>query len=139
MSIWIKALMATSVLVFRLSRGRLGSKMAGQSVLLLHTVGRKSGKPYTTPVNYYRDGENYVLVASNWGKANHPAWFHNLMHQSTGTIQVKDLTVHVRACQATGEEYERLWKHVTSKNDYYVRYQKQTGRQIPVVTLTPER
>jgi deazaflavin-dependent oxidoreductase (nitroreductase family) len=139
MNIWVKALMATNVLAYRLSRGLLGSRMAGQSVLLLHTVGRKSGRSYITPVNYYRDGENYVLVASNWGNDSHPGWFFNLMHQSIATIQVKDQTIHARAREATAEEYERLWKYVTSKNDYYVRYQKQTRRKIPIVILTPER
>lgn len=138
MAIWIKALMAMNVLIYRLTRGRLGSKMAGQSVLLLHTVGRKSGAAYITPINYYQDGEAYVVVASNWGKDSHPGWFYNLMHQGTATIQVKDQRIRVRARQATGEEYARLWSTVTSPNDYYVGYQKQTKRQIPVVVLTPE-
>jgi hypothetical protein len=60
------------------------------------------------------------------------------MHQGTTTIQVKDQTIRVRARQATGEEYARLWSTVTSLNDYYVGYQKQTKRQIPVIVLTPE-
>jgi len=138
MDIWIRALMAMNVFIYRLARGRLGSKMAGQSVLLLHTVGHKSGAAYITPINYYRDGEAYVVVASNWGKDSHPGWFYNLMHQGTTTIQVKDQTIRVRARQATGEEYARLWSTVTSLNDYYVGYQKQTKRQIPVIVLTPE-
>ena len=70
---WIKVLMAMNVFMYRLTRGALGSKMAGQSVLLLHTIGRKSGKAFTIPLNYYRDGEDYMIVASNWGKEYHPA------------------------------------------------------------------
>ena len=103
MDIWIRALMAMNVFIYRLTRGRLGSKMAGQSVLLLHTVGRKSGAAYITPINYYRDGEAYVVVASNWGKDSHPGWFYNLMHQGTATIQVKERKIRVRARQATGK------------------------------------
>jgi len=103
MDIWIRALMAMNVFIYRLTRGRLGSKMAGQSVLLLHTVGHKSGAAYTTPINYYRDGEAYVVVASNWGKDSHPGWFYNLMHQGTATIQVKERKIRVRARQATGK------------------------------------
>jgi deazaflavin-dependent oxidoreductase (nitroreductase family) len=130
--------MTTNVFIYRLTRGRLGSKMAGQSVLLLHTVGRKSGKSFTTPVNYYGDGENYVLVASNWGKDNHPAWFYNLKQHPDTTVQVKDRIIRVVARQAAGQEYERLWKFVTSKNGYYVRYQAGTRRSIPIVILVPQ-
>lgn len=130
--------MAVNVFLYRLTNGALGSRMSGQSVLLLHTVGRKSGAARTTPVNYYRDGERYVLVASNWGKARHPAWYLNLMQQGAAAIQVKDQKLRVRALPAKGEEYQRLWRYVTSQNDFYVRYQKQTQRQIPLVVLTPE-
>ena len=135
---WIKVLMAMNVFLYRLTRGALGSRMAGQSVLLLPTIGRKSGKAFTIPLNYYRDGENYVVVASNWGKEYHPAWFYNLMQQGRTEIQVKDRKMHVQASQATGDDYDRLWKVVTGKNDYYIRYQKQTDRKIPLIILTPE-
>lgn len=72
MDLWVRILMAANVLSYRLSNGRLGSTMAGQTVLLLNTVGRKSGKSYTTPINYFRDGDNYLLVASNWGQGSSP-------------------------------------------------------------------
>ncbi len=138
MSIWIRILMTVNVFLYRLTDGALGSRMSGQSVLLLNTVGRKSGVPRTTPVNYYPDGERYVLVASNWGKGSHPAWYLNLMQQGAATIQVKNRKLRVRAMPAEGEEYQRLWRYVTGLNDFYVRYQKQTQRQIPLVILTPE-
>jgi F420H(2)-dependent quinone reductase len=135
---WIKVLMALNVALYRLTRGALGSRMGGQSVLLLHTTGRKSGKAFTIPLNYYRDGGNYVIVASNWGKQYHPGWYYNLIQQGNTEIQVKSHKIHVKASQASGDDYDRLWKVVTNQNDYYIRYQKQTDRKIPIVILTPE-
>ena len=134
----IKLLMTINVFLYRLTNGLIGGKMAGRSVLLLHTIGRKSGKSYITPTNYYRDGENYVLVASNWGKANNPAWFFNLMNRPETIIEVKGQRLSVWARQANPDEYERLWKMVIQQNAYYVRYQSQIKRKIPLVILVPE-
>ncbi len=137
MNLQIRLLMAVNKFLYRLTGGRLGSRMAGQDVLLLHTTGRKSGKPYVTPTNYYRDGPRYVLVASNWGQPKNPAWYHNLMHMDTAAVQVKDQTIRVRPRLATEEEYAHLWQTVTSRNKFYVRYQQMTDRKIPLVILTP--
>jgi F420H(2)-dependent quinone reductase len=137
MGIWIRVLMTLNVFFYRLTGGMLGSKMSGQSVLLLHTVGRKTGKAYVTPINYYRDGDRYVVVASNWGKESNPAWYHNLMRQSSAFIQVKAHSIRVRPSLAEGETYTRLWSLVTSKNEFYIRYQQKVTRQIPLVILTP--
>lgn len=112
--------------------------MGKQSVLLVHTIGRKSGKPYTTPLSFYRDGGNYLIVGSNWGKENPPDWFLNLMQHPQTTIQVKGKTLQVEAYQAEGEDYQRLWAVVTKKNSQYLEYQKTTTRQIPILILTPE-
>ena len=133
----IKLLMTINVFLYRLTNGLIGGKMAGRSVLLLHTIGRKSGKSYITPTNYYRDGENYVLVASNWGKTNNPAWFFNLMNRPETIIEVKAQRLPVRARSAKLDEYERLWTMVTQQNAYYVRYQSQIKRKIPLVILAP--
>lgn len=137
MTIQHRLLMAVNKFLYQLSGGRLGSRLGGQSVLLLHTTGRKSGKAYTTPTNYYVDGKNYVLVASNWGQAHNPAWYYNLLHMDAATIQVKNQTIRVKARLASPEEYDRLWKMVTGLNQFYVQYQQQTDRKIPLVILTP--
>jgi deazaflavin-dependent oxidoreductase (nitroreductase family) len=117
--------------------GRLGTKLGTQSVLLLQTMGRKTGKPRTTPVSYYRDGENYLVVASNWGADTQAAWYYNLVSQPQATIQIKDKVISVTARVATDEERPRLWKLVTSQNSQFLDYEKSTKRQIPVVILTP--
>jgi len=137
MSTWIKIFTKANVFVFQLTRGRLGSRMGRQSVLLLHHIGRKSGKSRMTTLTYFRHGDNYLLVASNWGKEYHPDWFHNLMQQPRTTIQVGAVTIPVEARQAQGEEYTRLWELVTRQNDQYIKYQAGLKRQIPIVILTP--
>jgi F420H(2)-dependent quinone reductase len=134
---WIKYFTGANAFLFRVSGGRLGNRMGGQSVLLLHTVGRKSGKPYTTPLSYYRDGNTYLVVASNWGKEAHSAWFYNLLDHPRTTIQVGGTVIPVEAHPAGGKEYERLWALVTQRNDQYIKYQKDLVRRIPVVILTP--
>jgi len=137
MSTWIKIFTKANVFVFQLTRGRLGSRMGRQSVLLLHHTGRKSGKSRMTTLTYFRHGNTYLLVASNWGKEYHPDWFYNLMQQPRTTIQVGAVTIPVEAHQAQGEEYTRLWELVTRLNDQYIKYQAGLKRQIPIVILTP--
>ena len=137
MAIGTRLLMVVNIALYRVSAGRVGGKMAGQSVLLLNTVGRKSGKRVTTPINYYMDKDRYIVVASNWGSDHHPAWYYNLLHQPAATIQVLSKVIRVSASLAEGDEYERLWCYVTKQNAFYTRYQQQTRRKIPLVILTP--
>ncbi len=134
----IRLMMAINVFLYRLTGGVLGGRMMGQNVLLLTTLGRKSGKKRITPVNYYRDGENYLLVGTNWGKPVQAAWYLNLMRQPSAVIQVKKETLAVTARPADGDEYTRLWANVASLNPFYPRYQAQTRRRIPIVILTPQ-
>jgi deazaflavin-dependent oxidoreductase (nitroreductase family) len=135
---WVKAFTGLNVFFYRLTGGMLGSEMGGQSMLLLSTTGRKSGKNHVIAISYFRDGGNYILVASNWGRDHHPAWYHNLISQPAAEIQVKTRKLRVSAHLAAGEEYERLWKYVNTKNPVYTRYQRHTVRKIPIVILEPE-
>ncbi len=131
MTNWIKFFTSANAFLFRISGGRLGNRMGGQSVLLLHTVGRKSGKPYTTPLSYYRDGDAYLVVASNWGKEVHSAWFYNLLEHPQTTIQVGGKVIPVETRPAEGKEYERLWALVTRLNDQYIKISKGFDAQDP--------
>ena len=126
-----------NVIVYQVSHGHLGSQLGRQSILLLHTVGRRSGKNRIISLSYYRDGNDYLLVGSNWGKETQPAWFHNLMGQPRSTIQVGQKTITVLAHQAQGEEYQRLWQQVTKQNQQYVEYQSKMKRRLPIIILTP--
>jgi|WetSurMetagenome_2_1015567.scaffolds.fasta_scaffold394687_2 F420H(2)-dependent quinone reductase len=138
MKLPVKIFSALSVFLYQLSDGVLGSRMAGQSMLLLFTTGRKSGKIRITPISYFRDGETYILIASNWGRDYHPGWYYNLISQPEAEIQVKARKLRVCSHLAVGEEYDRLWNYVASQSSFYTRYQQRTRRKIPVVVLVPE-
>jgi deazaflavin-dependent oxidoreductase (nitroreductase family) len=137
MNIWTRLFTRLHVIIYWLTRGFLGNRVGKQSVLLLNTVGRRTGIHRITTLSYYRDEKNYVLVASNWGMESHPDWYLNLMKKPCTTIQVKDKILQVGAYLTEGEEYERLWQLVTGQNDQYVRYQQGIKRRIPIVILTP--
>ncbi len=137
MSRWIKLFTSAHILIYRVTNGWVGSRLGRQSILLLTTTGRKSGKTYTTTLSYYRDGERYLVVGSNWGKESQPGWYYNLLGQPRATIQVRSGIIAVVAQPAQNDEYRRLWQLVTAKNGQYISYQKGLKRHIPIVILTP--
>ena len=123
--------------VYRLSGGRVGSSMGSMQVLLLHTVGARSGAARTNPLAYLRDGERYVIFGSAGGAARHPAWVHNLRHSHRATVTVGGQKLAVEASEAHGEERARLWAAIVARSPRFGDYQAQTDREIPVVVLTP--
>ncbi|HSS74535.1 MAG TPA: nitroreductase family deazaflavin-dependent oxidoreductase [Gaiellaceae bacterium] len=122
--------------LYRMSGGKLGGTMRGVPILLLRTRGRKSGKEYTTPLMFGRDGNNLVLVASKGGDPRNPAWYHNL-HAGEAEVQIGHEHRRVRARDAAGAERERLWNQMVGVYPPYAGYQQKTTRQIPVVLLEP--
>jgi F420H(2)-dependent quinone reductase len=77
------------VTLYRLTNGRIGGRfIAGSPILLLTTTGRRTAKRRTRPLAYVRDGERYVLCASNGGSPTHPGWYHNLRASGRAEIQV---------------------------------------------------
>lgn len=125
------------VLFYRLSGGKIGGNMPGVHILLLETVGRKTGKKRTTPLLYIRDGENYVVTASYGGMPHHPSWYHNLRHQPKTVIQVMDQRIPVEAEQANPEDRRRLWAELVKTEPRYGEYQRKTAREIAVFILHP--
>ncbi len=107
----------------------------GSSVLLLTTTGRTSGEPRTTPLIYARDGDRYVVVASQGGAPKHPGWYRNLSKDPNVELQVRDEVFFARARTADGEERERLWALANEVWSHYQEYQRRTERTIPVVVL----
>jgi proline iminopeptidase len=107
----------------------------GSHILLLTTVGRKSGRESTTPLIFGMDGDNPVIVASKGGAPEHPGWYRNLVKNPAAHVQIKGGKFPVRARDAEGEERERLWKMMNGHWRHYEEYQEKTDRQIPVVIL----
>lgn len=125
--------------VYRVSRGRVLGTVAGMPVLLLTTTGRRSGRARTTPLTFFRDGTDFVVIASNGGADRPPAWWLNLQQNPRAVVAtgIDKLNVTFRAASAA--ERTRLWVTITDTHAGYARYQERTSRQIPVVLLTPDR
>jgi deazaflavin-dependent oxidoreductase (nitroreductase family) len=104
---------------------------------LLNSTGRKTGRKRTTPVGYIRDGDCYVITASNGGAARHPAWFYNLQSNPQTTIEVMGETLAMVAQVATPEEKKRLWAELIKTAPGFEQYQKRTTREIPMIILCP--
>jgi deazaflavin-dependent oxidoreductase (nitroreductase family) len=117
------------------SGGQKGHIWHGFPTLLMTTRGRRSGALRRTALIYGRDGDRYLVVASNGGSHNHPAWYLNLVANPEVDLQVGPETFRARARTATDEEKPRLWETMTSIFPRYQRYQKEAERDIPVVIL----
>ncbi len=125
------------IAVFRLTNGNSMATLNGMPVLLLNTVGRKSKKPRTTPVMYIRDGENYVITASNSGNDHAPAWFYNLQSSPRVTIEVPGKKLQVISSIVPPEEIKRLWAQLVAQAPFFDDYRKKTKREIPMILLQP--
>jgi deazaflavin-dependent oxidoreductase (nitroreductase family) len=136
-NLMVRALNKTHSSVYRRSDGRVWGTMFGGPVLLLNTTGRKSGQRRTNPLLYVRDGDDFVLIASNGGAPRHPAWYLNLRANPDATVEVGDLRVRVRAEVVDGEEKAHLWQKMVDMYSSYDDYQKKTNREIPLLVLHP--
>ncbi|MEZ0234446.1 MAG: nitroreductase family deazaflavin-dependent oxidoreductase [Actinomycetota bacterium] len=129
---------ATVIDEFRSNEGKVAS-FARQPLLLLTHRGAKTGAERTNPLAYFRDGDDYVVVASKGGAPTNPDWYHNLLAQPDATIEVGTDELSVNARPAGEQERERLWAMITSANPAFAEYETKTERSIPVMILTPDR
>jgi deazaflavin-dependent oxidoreductase (nitroreductase family) len=114
--------------------------MLGVPTLLLRTTGRRSGATRTNALVYARDGDDYLVVASNGGADRPPAWLHNLRAHPDVEIQIERerRRATARVVEASDPSYDRLWKVVNANNrDRYSAYQKKTTRPIPIIAIAP--
>jgi deazaflavin-dependent oxidoreductase (nitroreductase family) len=124
--------------LLKLTGGRYPRTVMGMLAVELHTVGRKSGKPYsnllTSPVH---DDNRIVVVASKSGHTQHPDWYKNAVANPDVTLTVNGDTVPMRAHTATAEERAELWPQVVKVYKGYAGYQRNTDREIPLLICEP--
>lgn len=121
----------------RRTGGRLGSRFLGAPVLVLRTVGRKSGKSRDSPMFYVRRGDDLVVVASNAASARPPAWWLNLQAQPRAEAAVKGKNSSVVARPAKPEEERELWPQFVEMYRGYDHYKSIATRDLPMVVLEP--
>jgi deazaflavin-dependent oxidoreductase (nitroreductase family) len=114
------------------------SLLAGLPVIVLHTIGAKTGLPRQTPLVAHSDGEKIILIASYFGKSCHPSWYYNLKANPEVKVSLNGYSADHIARLSSGEERELYWQQAVSLYHGYRRYEQQAGnREIPVVVLEP--
>jgi deazaflavin-dependent oxidoreductase (nitroreductase family) len=126
-----------NVPVYRITRGRVMGKIGRAPVLLLTSIGRRSGQPRTAPVLFLADGERVVVIGSNAGNSKAPAWSHNLRANPDAEVQIKGERRLVRARVAEGEERAELWRKMNEQYAGFEDYDERTSRDIAVFVLDP--
>jgi deazaflavin-dependent oxidoreductase (nitroreductase family) len=123
---------------FRANHGKLGGSFEGAPVLLLHTIGARSGEERVNPTMYLADGERYLVFASAAGADRNPAWYWNLMaNPDVASIEVGDEHLDVRAVELKGAERDAKYAEQARRYPGFTDYERKTSRTIPVVALLP--
>jgi deazaflavin-dependent oxidoreductase (nitroreductase family) len=122
---------------FRANGGEVGGNFEGAPLLLLHTVGARTGQARVNPMMYLRVPGGYAVFASKAGAPVNPDWYHNLLAHPQVTAEIGAGTVELQARVAQGEERERIWAAQKAAYPGFADYERQTTRQIPVVVLEP--
>ncbi len=126
--------------VYGLTGGRTtaSSWLSGLPVIMLTTIGAKSGQRRTIPLLGLLDGTQLVVIASNFGQRHHPAWYRNLQAHPRASVTIDGVTHEVEAHELTGEERERYFQRAVDMYPPFVHYlQWSGGRRIPVIELEP--
>ena len=123
--------------LIRRTGGRAGGGALGVDVILVTVRGRRSGEPRTVPLGAVRDGSSWVVIASNAGHDQMPAWALNLRAEQAVTVEHRGVAAPFRAHEAVGAEAVRLWPIVIDAYPGYADYRQRTGRTIPLFVLEP--
>lgn len=129
--------------LMRTTGGRIATHVYGFPALLLITTGAKTGQSRTSPLLYARDGDDFLVVGTNFGTEHHPAWTSNLLKTPTARIAIGHDTLDVRAQQVDEATFQRIWPRFTAVypgyDDYLKRLTHRTPRMFrlePIATTT---
>ena len=124
---------------YRVSSGKIGRRFGKIEVLLLTTIGRKSGKCRSVPLVGIHHGSDYILVASFGGNTFHPDWFLNIQQNPVVSICVGSLITKAIATivRTTDRGYGEMWKKAIETTKAFSNYQRATSRKIPIVLISP--
>ncbi|MCL2534790.1 MAG: nitroreductase family deazaflavin-dependent oxidoreductase [Nocardiaceae bacterium] len=117
---------------------RRNGKFMGVDALILTTVGRKSGQPRSTPVDWFPGGDDsWIVVASAAGARTNPNWYLNLAaHPDRVTIEIGDQSIPVTARELEGSERDEQWAAIKTANPRFAPYEQKTDRKLPIIELT---
>ena len=121
---------------FRANAGKVGGPFAGKTLLLLHTIGAKSGHEHINPVAFVPDGNQLVVIASKGGAPTNPDWYYNLVANPLAMVEVGTEKYQVRATVSTEPERTRLYNKMVEMMPGFDEYRRKTTRIIPVFVLT---
>jgi deazaflavin-dependent oxidoreductase (nitroreductase family) len=123
---------------FRANDGVVGGYFTGVPLALVHHKGARSGVERVAPLASQELDNGWAVFASKGGADDNPGWYYNLLANPETTIEVGSATVPVRAYEATGEEYDRIWTRQKTELPTFAEYEKRTKRShIPVIVLEP--
>jgi len=130
---FFKLAMNIQIALYRLTGGRIG----GKNIVLLTTIGKKSGQPRTKPLFHLKEGTSYFVFASAGGGAKNPAWYNNLAANPKVTVEDHGRTIAGIASTVEGAERTRIWQKLVETAPNFGAYEKKTTRVIPVVRIEP--
>jgi deazaflavin-dependent oxidoreductase (nitroreductase family) len=120
---------------FRANEGKVGGNFENMTLLLLHTIGAKSGLSRLNPAAYTKDGDRLVIIASKGGADTHPDWYHNVVANPNVTIEVGKEKYDAVATVEEEPERTRLYDQMAARYPGFEEYRQKTSRVIPVITL----
>lgn len=124
---------------FRANGGVVGGPFEGAQLLLLHTVGAKTGAERMNPMMYQAIPGGYAVFASKGGAPVNPDWYHNVLAHPKVTAEIGTESVELLARVAEGDEREQIWAAQKAAVPQFADYEQKTARQIPVIILKPIR
>lgn len=120
---------------FRANHGQVTGNFEGRPLLLLTTIGAKTGREHVTPLIYADYGDRLIVCAAAGGQPNHPAWYHNIVANPTVRVEVGDEAFRVEAVVTGGEDRAAIFAERCANSPAFNEYQQKAGREIPIIAL----